>query len=93
MENFVVLINTLSHENVRHINMAKRAGGADQVQVESGQSGCGSKTNHFKRVKNGFGSIKFWVGLTRIFHINFLFLIKKTTCICHLESHVTNLLI
>ena len=31
------------------------------------------------------------VRLTRIFHMNFFFfLIKKTTCICHLESHVAN---
>ena len=56
-------------------------------------------TGHFKRVKNGFGSIGLRVGLTRIFHmifflifLLFIIIIKKTTCICHLESYATNYL-
>ena len=80
------------------LNMAKRAG---RVGFGSGQSGCGSngswvKTSHFKQVKNGFGSIGLRVGSGRVdpyFHMIFFFFfifIKKTTCICHLESYATN---
>ena len=41
------------------VGMAKRAG---QVKFGSSQLDCGSKTGHFKRVKNGFGLIGLWVG-------------------------------
>ena len=52
------------------LDMAKRAGRVNRV---ASQTGHGSKTGHFKRVKNGFGSIGLRVesgrvGLTRIFH-------------------------
>ena len=46
------------------------------LKTGSGQSGCGSGR----------------VGLARIFHMNFFIFIKKTTCICHLESYATNYL-
>ena len=57
------------------LDMAKRAG---RVRFESSQTGCGSKTGHFKRVKNRFELIKLrvrsgWFGLTFIFHMNFFF--------------------
>ena len=68
----------------RHV---KRVG---RVEFRSGQSGCKSKSGHFKRVKKGFGSIGLQVELTRIFHINFF--TKKITFICYLKSHATNYL-
>ena len=84
--------------------MAKRAGrvgsGSGRVNWVTGQTGHESKTGHFKRVENGFGSIGLrvgsgWVGLTRIFYMKFftfyffIFFIKKTICICHLDSYAT----
>ena len=56
------------------IDMAKRAG-----RFESGQSGCGSNTGYFKRIKNGFGSIGLRVGLgwPVIFHMIFFFFKEK----------------
>ena len=73
--------------------------GLGWVNRVAGQTGHMSKTGHLKRVEIGFRSIELQVGsgrvrFTRIFHMNFffLFLIKKTTCICHLESYATNYL-
>ena len=78
--------------NMRFKNIKNRHGKwAGRVEFKSGQLGCKSKIDHFKWVKKGFGSIGLQAKLTRIFHIIFFF-IKKTTCICHLESHVTNYL-
>ena len=73
------------------IDMAKQAGWdrSGRVKWVAGQTG------YFKWVKNGFGSIGLWVGLTCIFHIIFIYIyiyIYKTTCICHLESHAKNYL-
>ena len=57
------------------VHVAQRVG---RVGFGSGQTGYRSKTGHFKRVKNGFGSIGFWVRLTCIFHMIFFFFLKKT---------------
>ena len=78
------------------LDMAKRAGRVNQV---AGQTGHRLKTGHFERVKNEFGSIRFRVGSGQVdlyFSHDFFFIlifIKKTTCICHLESYATNYLI
>ena len=72
--------------------------GLGWVNWVTGQTGHMLKTGHLKRVEIGFRSIELQVGsgrvrFTRIFHMNFFFfLIKKTTCICHLESYATNYL-
>lgn len=52
-----------------------------------------SKTSHFKRVRNGSGQSGFKLGrVDSYFYMDFyLFIfIKKTKCICHLESHAVN---
>ena len=72
-------------------DMAKRAG---WVGFGSNQSGCGSKWVILNELKMGSGQSgcrSDQVGVTRIFYIKFFF-IKKTTCICHLESYITNYL-
>ena len=51
------------------VDVAQRVG---RVGFGLGQTGYRSKTGHFKRVKNGFGSFGFWVRLTCIFHMIFL---------------------
>ena len=53
------------------------------VDILNGWVGSGSS-----RVNRVVGQVK----LTCIFHLNFLIFIKKTTCICHLESYATNYL-
>ena len=52
--------------------------GSGRIGFGLDQLSCGSKTGHFKLVKNGFGLIRLrvgsdWVGLTCIFHMNFFF--------------------
>ena len=56
------LIDTYYEENVIQVvflDMAKQVG---QVNRVAGQMGHGSKTGHFKWVKNGFGLIGLQVG-------------------------------
>ena len=65
-----LLSSVLSHFPLT-VDMAKRAGLVNWV---AGQTGHRSKRVILSGLKNGFGSIGFWVGLTRIFHINFFFL-------------------
>ena len=77
--------------------MAKRVG---WVGFGSNQSSCGSKwvilnelkMGHFKRIKNGSIGLQVRSGRVNSYFLHKFFFIKKTTCICHLESYITNYL-